>query len=213
MAVPSSCSYRSKSQICLPRDLTQMGGCHCLSSILSNHTYCSCWSAVWQMTVGWHIKQMFLRDAWLSKLPHTPAGTWCGPNIVVRKPLTLWFCVQGRHSQSFQWQNVTKKLQRSPLTQSYLKKLMSNTVFRPQCNKSPIARHTTSSRDCRAAVQSCPHHYVRSHYWRLGWGPRGWFFLPLNFPFTSSVLPILDFSLCWTQTFRNLQLKVDKFIK
>lgn len=119
---------------------------------------------------------MFLRDAWLSKLPNTPAGTWCGPNIVVWKPLTSWFCVQGRHSQSFQWQNVTNKLQRSPLTQSYLKKLMSNTVFRPQCNKSPIARHTTSSRDCRAAVQSCPHHYIRSHYCWFGWGPRGWFF-------------------------------------
>lgn len=85
---------------------------------------------------------------------HTPAGTWCGPNIVVWKPLTSWFCVQGRHSQSFQWQNVTKKLQRSPLTHSYLKKLISNTVFRPQCNKSPIALHITSSRDWRAAVQS-----------------------------------------------------------
>lgn len=32
--MPSSCSYRSKSQICLPRDLMQMGGCHCLSSYM-----------------------------------------------------------------------------------------------------------------------------------------------------------------------------------
>lgn len=156
MAMQSSCSYRSKSQICLPWDLMQMGDVIAFlrtRSILSNHTHRSCWPAVWQMTVG---------DMW-SKYSLGMAGSQnCQTHLqepdVVWEPLTLWFCVQGRHSQSFQWQNVTNRLRRSPLTQSYLKKLIGNTVFRPQCNQSPIAQHTTSFQDCWAAVQSCPHH-------------------------------------------------------
>lgn len=92
----------------------------------------------------------------LQEVDVVDSTSWCG------KPLTLWFCVQSRRSESFNdkmWPVNYKGLLHwswSPL----FEKLVSNTLFRPQCNR--VLLHGTPP-DSRTAsrhswIWTCSHY-------------------------------------------------------
>lgn len=103
------------------------GGCHRLSSYtthpLKPHFLLLLASSLTNDS-GWHLKQIFLRDG--------SAGTRCGLDTMVDNLVVL--CARQAFLKSWQVWTDTKPFE----------KLVGNSVFRPQCNTSPIAQHTAS---------------------------------------------------------------------